>query len=271
MPAIDIGADVAVSWKPGATAATVALAVHLPDGSTLDPAPEVTEIDGVYCATIPTTLAGRYLLNWTLSAGAPANAYTDTFDVWPSDPRFLIPLAEMVSALRSTTTVSASDQSDMRLFIAAATPIIEDIVGAVLADTRTQFANGGKTGITLWERPTAVASVTVNGTVWTVETQYVVDENAGIIYAGSRQAPGRFPPGQLNIEVIYSIGAGVIKPNIRLATIELVRHLWQLGRQGQGAKIPGAATPEMGYTPTGFAVPKRVIQLCAPDARKDGL
>lgn len=270
MPAIDLGADVPVSWVAGVAGATVTLAVTRPDGEPVDPAPEVTDDDKTYSATVSATIPGRYLLSWSQSAPTAA-AYTDVFDVWPADPRFLIPLADMVAAIRQTTPVSASDMSDMRLFIASATPIIEDIVGAVLADTRTQDGDGGKTGIALWERPETVTSVTVNGVPWTVEEQYIVDTNAGIVYAGSRVSRRRFPPGQLNVQIAYTVGSGVIKPNIKMATIELVRHLWQLGRQSRGAVIPGETQPQMGYTPSGFAVPNRVLELCAPDVRKDGV
>lgn len=271
MPAIDLGSDVAVSWTPGTTGGTVVLAVQLPDTTVLDPAPVIDEATGVYSGSVPTTQPGRYLLNWLLTDPSPAKAYADVFDVWPADPRFLVPLAEMVSAVRQTTAVSASDASDMRLFIAAATPVIEDIVGAVLIETKTQYADGGKTGVALHERAATVISVTVNNQLLTVERDYVVDDNAAIVYAGGRQSPRSFQPGRLNVEIVYTVGSSIIKPNIRLATIELVRHMWQLGRQTRGAALPGETAPQMGYTPSGFAVPNRVLELCAPDVRKDGL
>ncbi len=266
MAAIDLGTATTVSWALGEAEQTVVLTVTLPDGTT--DKPTVAAAAGTYSATVATPQAGRYLLSWS-KAAAPAKTYSDLLDVWPEDPRFIVPLEEMISALRARgDSVPAGDKSDMRLFIAAATPVIEDIVGAVLVATKTQTADGGKTGIALWERADEVTSVTVNGQEQTAGTDYVVNLNAGIVYAGSTTAPSRFTAGRQNVVITYRVGSTVVPPNVRLATIELVRHQWQMGRQGRHSDI--AAADQQARTPSGFAVPKRVLELCAPHARKDG-
>ncbi|MBX3435955.1 MAG: hypothetical protein KF861_00470 [Planctomycetaceae bacterium] len=270
MTAIDLGAAQAVSWKLGEPGVTVILTVTTPDGSTVTPT--VTEDAGTYTATVETTWPGRYLLGWAKDA-APAAAYTDILDVWPADPRFLISLAAARAAVGWGVN-DTKNNDDLRLFTAAATPVIEDIVGAVLMRSIVQTSDGGKTGIALWERPASATDVTqvkVNGAVQDAGT-YTVDPNAAIVYAGSSNAPTRFPFGRQNIEITYTTGSNQISPNVRLATAELVRHLWQVGRQGGR---PGWGADESAeaqvYTPSGFAVPKRVIELCAPTPRLPGI
>lgn len=268
MTAIDLGNATAVSWTPGATGATVVLTVTLPDLTTATPA--VTESSGTYSATVSTPQAGRYRLKWSIAA--TSKVYTDILDVWPADPRFIVSVDEMISAIRQTTTVAATDRSDMRLFIAAATPVIEDVTGAVLVRTVTQTEDGGKSGVALYERATAITSVTVDGTALAAGVDYVWNENAAVLYAGSTSAKSHFSDGQQNVVIVYSVGSSTIAANVRMATIELVRHWWQWGRQTHRAALPGdsPATP-MSTTPAGYAVPTRVLELLQPSARTDGL
>lgn len=270
MAGIDLGAAHQVSWVLGTAGLTVELRVTLPDGTTTSPT--VAETSGAYSATVDTPHAGRYLLSWA-TVGPPAAAYSDILDVWPADPRFLISLQDARQSIQYPGIITGDD-AELRLFIAAATPVIEDIVGAVLTRTITQTTNGGKTGVALWERPSTragggVTSVTVNG-VALQETGYTVDPDAAIVYCGSSTAPARFAAGRRNVVIVYETGTEVIPPNIRLATSELVRHLWQVGHQGQRPdwSEPAAAT---GHTPSGFAVPKRVIELCSASPRLPGI
>jgi hypothetical protein len=53
-----------------------------------------------------------------------------------------------------------------------------------------------------------------------------------------------------------------VPPNVRLAARELLRHWWQLGKQGQGGAGNGFGQGAETYTPGGYAVPYRVVQLC---------
>lgn len=263
MTAIDLGHASVVTWTPGATGATVVLTVTLPDLTTATPS--VTEATGVYSATVTTSQAGRYRLKWTIAASS--KVYTDVLDVWPADPRFIVSLDEVVSAIRQTTTLNATDRSDMRLLIAAATPVIEDIVGAVLVTTQVQTSDGGVPGISLWKKPTSITSVVSSGTTLAA-ADYTADLNAGIVYAANY---GYFASGRQTVVITYSVGSSTIQPNVRLATIELVRHWWQWGRQTHRAAIPGdsPATP-MGLTPSGYAVPNRVLELLAASKRVSG-
>ena len=128
MPGVDLGAATAVSWVLGVASQTVVLTVTAPDGTTATPT--VTETTGTYSATVATALPGRYLLSW-VKAAAPAAAYTDILDVWPADPRFIISLDDARAAVAWTAGNTAKDDT-LRLFVAAATVVIEDIAGAVV-------------------------------------------------------------------------------------------------------------------------------------------
>ncbi|MBW9094637.1 hypothetical protein JNB62_13150 [Microbacterium jejuense] len=254
---IDIGTQTEVQWTRGA-GHTVTLAVTKPDGTTLTPAPTVTETSGVYKATVPGAQPGRYVLHWT-DTTAPTTTYTDTLEVWPADPRFLISVADAVQGLKWTPAQVAAEADKLRLYIATATEVLEDIAGALLARTVEQYADGGRTGVALWERPTEILSVTVDGT--TTE-KYIPNLNAAIVY--SKPAGSRFSPGIQNVVITYQTGSEQTSPSVQLAARELVRHLIQVGQQAlSGAPSePVVLDPrQTSLTRSGFAVPNRVIEL----------
>lgn len=250
---IDIGSSVDLSWE-APTGNSVAVTVLRPDGS--DVTPEVTESGGTFSATTTAELAGRYLVTWHDSTAT--EKYVDTFEVWPADPRMLISLDDAVQHLQWRAPDVQEHGDTIRLYIAAATPIIEDLVGAVIKRTVVQYADGGRTGVALWERPDEIISVEVDGTE---VTDCVTNTQAAIVYRG--RYGEQFAEGRQIVKITYTTGAAQIAPNIQLATRELVRHLWQVGQQVlTGQPIEYGDRP-MGTTPSGFAVPKRVIELCA--------
>jgi hypothetical protein len=261
MAAVDLGAAVTVLWGNAPAGSTVAINITRPDG-TPGPTPPVTgdvpNVQAVFIADMP----GRWLIRWA-AAGTEPGSYTDVLDVWPEDPRFIISLDDALAALNMTDKKIAPAQvEDLRLYIAAATPIIEDICGPVVPGMFTQTTDGGGWAIPLFNRPTEIVSVTELGAPLD-PSAYFLDDEAGILYAGRPQATRRFMPGYQSVVVQYRAGAQAVPPNIRLATRELVRHWWQLGKQGTGGGRGGSfdqTAPE--WTPSGFAVPKRVIELC---------
>lgn len=262
MTNVDLGTAATSTWATSAPKPAT-LTVTLPDTT-------VQTIDGTpvaagFQASIPTPQAGRYVLRWT-AAGA---SWADVFDVWPEDPRMLIGVDDARSAVGK---LPAARTDDLRLYIAAATPVIEDIVGAILIRTVTQRCDGGKTGVALWERPDTIQSVTANGEELLLDVGYTLDEGAAILYAGAPDSPGRFPRGRQNISVSYTAGMAQVPPNVQLAARELVRHNWQVSMQGSRPAFgDDPAAEDMARTPTGFAVPRRVIQLCAPNPRLPGI
>ena len=264
------------TYEVGQTA-TVALKVYDSTGALADlgggnPTCTVTKPDGTtttatvtkpstgnYQGAYVTTSAGRHRFTFTGSGtNSGALPWSDVADVWPADPRFIISLADAKAALNVPAGARVNDD-ELRLYIAATTEIIEDIVGAVLSTTRTQTFDGGRNAILLSERATSITSVTVGGTT---TTNYVANLSSGVVYAGATGVDW-FTDGKQNVTVAYTTGSSSIDPNVILAAREEVSFLYQLGQQG-GRPSLGGSVPDMSWTPSGFAVPKRVIELCAP-------
>lgn len=269
MPNVDFGAPVKAVWAGAPAGGTFAVAITRPDATTFTP-PAIVNGPPVSVTFTP-NMAGRWLITWTSSGTGTVGAYSDVVNVWPTDPRFIISLDDAKAQLGMPDNVSSAALEDLRLYVAAATPIIEDICGTVVTKTVTQVVDGNKWGVVLWEKPTSITSITEGGTnPGSPVVDYVVDWSAGIIFAGRTFAPRRFQPGFASVTIVYTAGSVIVGDNIRLAVRELVRHWWQLGKQGarpQNGNLPLTAEA---WTPSGFAVPRRVIELCTPTDRVGG-
>ena len=172
---------------------------------------------------------------------------------------------EQAKASLGIPAATTTNDNDIERYIEAATPVIENITGPILADTRTFRIDGGTSAVLLGCRFNTVTSVTDGGEV---VTDYVADPDAGIIYSSST-----FAAGVRNVAVTVTVGLDLgsdgIPANVILATRELVRHWWQLGRQGNRPAFGNESMAEA-VVPTGFAVPRRVIELCEPNRRIEG-
>ena len=273
MGTVDLGQAVTLSWATAPAGSTVALNITAPDGTPAaagtitggSPAVSGTPVTSVFVPAMP----GRYVIRWTAAGDGGAGAYSDVLDVWPEDPRFIISLDDARNALNMpSTAVSPAQLDDLRLYIAAVTPVLEDIVGPIIPGTFTQTDDGGGWAIPLYNRPTQIVSVVESGQLLD-PSAYFCDYDAGILYAGRPLAVRRFMPGYQAVQVTYKAGAQLVPPNVRLAARELLRHWWQLGKQGHGGDANGFGQGET-YTPSGYAVPYRVVQLCGKLNRPGG-
>lgn len=257
MATYDLGAPVTSRWAGAPTGGTVTLAVTRPDGTALA-APTVTREGNEAVATYVPNMPGRWFIAWTSSV--KPGAYTDIVDVWPADPRFLISTDDARNALGwPAGAVVSGWLDDLRLYIAAATPVIEDIVGTVAKVNFTQTIQKGWSFAALYERPVnSIVSITYPDL--TPLTGYRVDPTSGMLYLAGAAADV--------VTVTYSAGLTAVPQNVRLATRELVRHWWQQGMQAQ--RGGGAPQAEEAYTPMGFAVPRRVMELCGPSKKISG-
>ena len=172
----------------------------------------------------------------------------------------LITLVQAKASLGIPSSTTTND-SDIEAYIEAATPVIENITGPLLASSRTFRLDGGTAAVLLGCRFNTVTSVTDGGTA---VVDYVADSEAGIIYSSST-----FAAGVRNVTVTVAVGSATIPPNVILATRELVRHWWQLGRQGNRPAFGNEGIADASV-PSGFAVPRRVIELCEPHRRTEG-
>lgn len=261
-----------------ANVTTAVLTITLPDGTTV--APEVTTVStGSYAPTTPyiAVQSGRHSVSW-VGTGANAQAFTDAFDVMAADPGSIISLADARTALQLSPANTVKDD-DVRFYIAAATPIMEDIVGSILRTTRTETFDGGSSQVCLlWAPVISVSSVVES---WGANFHMILTpqdiftgtgagpwgytlDSGGIVTRRSAGVVVAFAPGKRNIQVTYVSGRPTVTGNLLLATRVLIRFLWEQDQRSFRQQHPAT---EMALTPLGFAVPKRVLELCGPDAR----
>jgi hypothetical protein len=235
-----------------------------PDGTTATASVTKTAT-GTYTATYTSTAAGRWRCTWT---GSGANSgglpYVDVADVWPADPRLIISLGDARAALNLASSAVTSDD-EIRLYIAAATEVVESIAGPQLAASHTETHTGGGYALGLFHKATAITAVTEDGTALT-SGDYSLDTNSGLLWRGTYPGAATWSADTTaGISVTYTVGASAIAPNVILAARELVRHLYAIGqqpwRQPYGGGIEDAL---MSTTPSGYAVPNRVLDLLKP-------
>lgn len=254
MTTTTVGGAAALQWTaPGSGAVT--LTVTLPDGTTSTPAVTGTT---PAVASLTTSQVGRHLLSWAQGTAT----HVDVLDVWPADPHYLISLDDALDAVKANGRAPAQmTRDDLALYVAAASYVIEDMVGPVVQRTTTFTATGGRESVLLPATNVSVSSVVVDGSTWSTSA-YTVDTSAGIVWAKS----GAFPAtSRGNVVVTYTTAAGDdgLPANLRLACMEQVRFLWQTAKVGRAT-----AAQDLGYTPSGFAVPYMVQGLCAAAPNK---
>ena len=250
--AVTVGGVATLKWEDAPTDAMIALTVMRPDGATSSPT--VTSSSATYTADLP----GRHVLTWTAGNG---ERFVDILDVWPADPRYLISLDDALDAIKTRLREGKDAARDtLQIYIAATTWIIENITGPIISAelTHTTRRYNGR-GIAL-PAPGQVTSVVAGGALVPAHA-YEVDEDAGVIYLD-------LSPG-IKVVLTYVVGSATIPANVRLAAREQVRFLWQVGQNGgrSGAMGPDLTT----FTPEGFAVPRRVIELLQATTRLGGM
>lgn len=167
---------------------------------------------------------------------------------------------------RSLGNVTGANEADLEKYIEAATPVIENITGPLIVRTRVFSCDGGDWAVVLGSAFSAVTSVVESGVT---VTDYVADPSSGIVYAGTTAAQREFRDGVQNVVVTVTVGAADVPANVQLATRELVRFWWQQGRQGNRPGFGNEGISELDV-PSGFAVPRRVIELLQANPRSPG-
>lgn len=163
----------------------------------------------------------------------------------------LITLADAKTSLGITTS---TNDADLEKYIMAATPVIENITGPMIARSITCTRDGGGGVIILGVPFNAVSTLVESGVTI---TDYVTDARAGLIYAGTTVSQREFKDGLANIVATVTVGTATIPQNVQLAARELVRHWWQQGRQ---ANRPGFGNEFTDSPAVSFGVPTRRLE-----------
>jgi hypothetical protein len=183
-----------------------------------------------------------------------------------SDPDTTTWLCTQEQALASIGNVSTGLLQAVQDYIAAATPVIEDITGPIYQRPETRTRNGGKPTIAM---PWAFRSVTTVLEDDIPVTDFTPNPSAGILYAGTHSRPRRWNAGWANITVTCVVGLDSTPPNVTSATRALVRFWYQQEHQGSRPAF-GDQSVDVVNTPQGFAVPRRVMELLRPNWKAGG-
>lgn len=224
---------------------------------------------GPFTATLVSV--GKYQYNWTASvvgrstwSGTTAThgiVPGDVIDVQPLAATGLMSLAGARSQLNLSSTVN---DSELRLFIAAATAVVEDIVGPVIPRVVTEQHTGAS--IMLNEYPvisvTSIApySAALGGTSY-VTAELLVSQ-LGLVELASGSS---FSASTRT--VVYVAGRAIIPPAISLAARIIVQHLWDTQRGGSNLPLADDGM----VVGAGWAVPRRAIELLEPFRKSPGV
>lgn len=234
------------------TPGSIALTILLPDGTTSGSLTPVTDGVGLYHYDYTPSMAGRHIARWVTTS--PAGADEETFDVaaqWAEAG--VISLSEAKDQLNITGT---DDDDEIAGMVRAVTAVCERYVGALARTVHVETHSGGYQ-LVVNRIPvlsvTSVAPILNGGTNQTV-ADLDVDSPTGII----RRLDGAYMCGPLR--VTYTVGRAEMPPNVRLAALIILQHLWETQRGQQGGVSFGGSGEV--YDPRwGFAIPRRALEL----------
>lgn len=172
----------------------------------------------------------------------------------------LLTLAEAKAQLSIRT--DASD-AELQMYIDALTNVIESYIGPVEEQNVTETVTGQGAAVVLLQTPvltlTSLTPIEPGGAAVDV-TRLHVDSASGVVaYADHSQ----FSCGPWT--AVYAAGYPGLPPNIKLAALLLLQHLWRTkngaARGGGSADDYSVTEPVPGF---GYAVPNRVLELLGP-------
>lgn len=192
----------------------------------------------------------------------------------------VVTLDEVKAHLR-LTNVSATQQAQLDVFIGAATAVVEFYRGEILWRDYTEVYDGGDTAIYLRHTPVlAVTAITENvGTITYTLTDQPVGQTANsygytlddpevgrVVRRGASGFAWPFRDGVGNVAATYTAGGLTVLPEVKLAALIIVEHLWETQR-GAGPRPPSADDGEMSVPGVYYAVPNAAVQLLQTDGQ----
>jgi len=151
-----------------------------------------------------------------------------------------------------------TDDTELTFFLTAASLWTEYAIGgplSVASFTEIHWVDG-YCDIVPRKRPiSAITSITPDqGTV--------ISSSAYFADAGTQSIHFRYSVSPNWYTLVYTAGLASIPERVKLAGLEVGRHLWEIQNGSAGR---GFRSDDLVPTPMGFAVPRRAMELLAPD------
>jgi hypothetical protein len=227
-------------------AASVALTIILPDGSTVTPSvtnpPAVTGKYRYDYQTTTASLTGEYTGSWAFTN--PNSAYRESYDIGTS----LVSVNEALRHLRAVGVIKGVvDLDELQWLCFVASNAVEaDLDRVVAKRTVTETYDGNVQYLVLRSTPViSITSVLENGVSLDVASNVTLDRNSGILWRGLALNSTVFGWGRQNITVTYVAGMQQVPYFLRKVVLSTVQAMW---RDSQQAPNPGmaayAASPE---------------------------
>jgi uncharacterized phiE125 gp8 family phage protein len=161
---------------------------------------------------------------------------------------------------------AGTNDAELQDFIDRAEAAIERRTGPLVSTTITRRARGGGSAFVLPVYPViSLTSATPDGGT-AIDTTLLDATPEGVV---TYLSDGTFPTGWHTIvyEAGHALTADDVPEDLKLAVLELTRHLWETQRGGTSSGRPGSAMSDVtANTVPGaaFLFPFRVEQLLAP-------
>lgn len=240
-------------------AATVTLAITLPDGTTVTPAVSTPAVTGKYRLPYQTTMAGRHTLH--AETTGPVTVYDDEFDVGVTPWCAIVSLADAKQQL-NMDLADTSDDDELRQYVAGVTGAVEQYLHeTIVRQTVTdEIELRGQPRFRLWSAPViSLTSMTSwDGTqTWDVSQMRVSRSGMVRVLAGPRIWG--------LVDIAYLAGYQVIPVNYRQGALVILQHVWETQR-GQGTIMTGVIGVEEHYRQPGefFTVPNKAKEWFGP-------
>jgi hypothetical protein len=244
-----------------ANASAVTLTITLPDGTSITPA-VASPSTGRYQLDYQTTQVGRHSVRW-VATGSNASAYTDSFDVRPTDPSYIISLATAKAALNIPGTETGDDE-EIRALIEAVTMVIESYRSEAIvrrAVTEQIWVYRARSFLVTKAPVISLTSVSrvFDGYTWPIGDLMLRDAEIGEV---SLSPYGLMFSGDLTVS--YMAGRSIVPANYTEAAKIILKHLWQTQQTpGMGSRVFGGGGEDVtvGLAGLGFAIPNRAAEL----------
>lgn len=230
---------------------TLVIAVTKPDGTTVSPAPTVTNSGsgGIYTAAVTVDAAGTWTYAWTAS-GTVTAVEPGQFTVC-SATVYVASLEELKHQLRRT---DSADDLELRGHLASATRYVEKRLGGpVSVQTFTERHLVTGPSIVPRRRPlVSVTSITPDlGSALTSDA-YVVDTDLNQIILRYGAIAW--------YTLVYTAGLAQVSENAKLAGLIIAQHLWETQNGGGGRRTQDTVPSGLG-----FAIPRRAAEMLDVD------